>query len=630
MKHSLSIFILPFLLLTSFSVFSQQDPDSIVTISAEEAFMTPQKKPAKDDEKLAAQYFQNKEYDKAAEIYERLYEETPNQFYYTYYYQCLIEMRDLKTAEKFLKKTKKKHPNNLRYYVDLGYIYQLNDEADKATREFEKALDKLSLDRRKITDLANGFILRRQDDYAVHTYLKGRKLMDGKYSFGFELATVYERMGDYEKMIAEYLDLILENESYTNSVQSRLQYILSDDPNQYKADVIRTELLKRTQKDPDQIIFSEMLLWLSIQIKNFEMAFIQAKSLDRRFKMEGQPVFNLANLCASNESWEIAIDAYQYLINKGPESIYYLGSKVRMLDVSYKRITQTTDFDQQDLLKLEKDYISAIDELGKNASTVSLLINLSHIRAFYLDKIKEAIDMLQEAVQLSAAYPDIQAKAKLELADVLLFTDDVWEASLLYSQVEKRFKEDALGHEAKFRNARLSYYIGEFSWAKAQLDVLKSATSKLIANDALELSLLISDNIDLDSSTAQLEVFARADLLLYRNKYQQALLTLDSVNMLSLSHPLFDEVIFKKAEIYIETGEYELADSLLDKVIQFYPYDILADNALLLSGEINDRYLKDTLKALESYQQLMTDYPGSLFTVEARKRFRALRGDIIN
>jgi tetratricopeptide (TPR) repeat protein len=207
---------------------------------------------------------------------------------------------------------------------------------------------------------------------------------------------------------------------------------------------------------------------------------------------------------------------------------------------------------------------------------------------------------------------------------------EVWEASLLYSQVEKVFKNEPTGHEAKFRNARLSYFIGEFDWARAQLDVLKAATSKLIANDAMELSLLISDNMDPDSSYTGLSYYSRADLMIYRGKDSLAMLTLDSIGTLSLYHSLDDEVLYSKAGIYIRRKDYKKADSLLNEIVTNYKQDILADNALFARADMQANALNNPSLAMELYQQLLLDYPGSLFTTEARKRYRLLRGDIIN
>ena len=323
----------------------------------------------------------------------------------------------------------------------------------------------------------------------------------------------------------------------------------------------------------------------------------------------------------------MASDAYSYLIKKGKDGYYYLSSRIELLNVKYLKITGTGTYTREDLTGLEKEYNNTLNEFGKSSETIDLVKNLSHLQAFYLDQTEPAIALLQEALNITGIKPATIANIKLELADIYLFSGDQWEASLLYSQVDFAFKNDPLGAEAKFRNARLSFYIGEFEWARAQLDILKASTSKLIANDALSLSLLITDNLDDDSSTAGLNYYAKADLYLYRNKPDMALKTLDSIETLGTYHPLFDEVLYKKAQIMIQKKDYTEADTLLGKLIRFYPNDILGDDAMYIRAQLNENQMNNKQKALEYYQKLITDYPGSIFVADARKRYRFLRGD---
>ncbi len=160
--------------------------------------------------------------------------------------------------------------------------------------------------------------------------------------------------------------------------------------------------------------------------------------------------------------------------------------------------------------------------------------------------------------------------------------------------------------------------------------MLKAATSKLIANDAMSMSLLISDNIDMDSSTVQLATFARADLLLYREKPGEALALLDSLLIAFPGHPITDDALMKKAEIQLKRGNFAEAEALYLSVIKDYGEGILGDDAQFFIAELYENHLKDSAKAMAAYQELLMKYPGSLFTVEARKRFRLLRGDMVN
>ncbi len=619
-----SFYIIPILICFLLPVAKAQDIP--VFPRAETLNQKPQEP---DIEKLAAEYVRNRDFEKAVVLYEKLFEEKGTHFYYNYYIFCLIELQDYKNALKAVNRMQKTEPNRLRYDVDEGFIYSLSGDQARATRIFDKSLENVQLVATQIRDLANAFNYRGQTDYAIRTYLKGRSAITD-HPFNLDLANIYQRMGRNEEMITEYLDLIDIDISRMEVVRTRLQSALDDDPEGEKNDLLRRELLRRIQRSPEKTYYSEMLIWHSVQQRDFEMALIQARSLDRRLQEQGSRIHELALLCLSNEAYDVAIDAFNYLIEKGPNSPFYLDSRIGLLNAKYLKVINRYDYTQQDLLDLENEYSKALDEFGQNSSTVSIMRYMAHLQAFYLDNIENAIELLEKAVEMPAVNPAVKAECKIELADILLFAGNIWDATLLYSQVEYDFKHDPTGHLAKLKNARLSYYIGEFAWSKAQLDVLKAATSKLIANDAMELSLVISDNMDMDSTYTALSLFSRADMLVYRNKFDEALTVLDSIQMLSLWHSLNDDVLYKKAEIMLKRGNFSQADTLLARLVDMYSYDLLADDALWFRADLQENHFKNIALAQELYEKILFEYPGSLFTVEARKRYRELRGDIIN
>jgi tetratricopeptide (TPR) repeat protein len=252
---------------------------------------------------------------------------------------------------------------------------------------------------------------------------------------------------------------------------------------------------------------------------------------------------------------------------------------------------------------------------------------LAQIEAFRLHDIKSASATIQEALAIITASPEDKAACKLVYADVLLLQNEIWDSILLYSQVDKEFKHDLLGHEAKFRRAKISYYQGDFDWAQAQLDVLKASTSKLIANNAMELSLLIQDNLNLDTTTVTMQIFARADLLIYQNKLDEAYTSLDSIIMGYQGHSLIDECLFSQYEIRTMQERTEDAAELLEQIIQFYSFDILADDAKYALAKLQENYFKRPEEALKLYQDIITNHQDSFFLAEARKRFRILRGE---
>jgi len=583
------------------------------------------------DEQLAIQYFQSKEYDKAISLYEKLYYEKKTPFYYNYYLDCLIGLKEYDGAEKFVKKISKKLPANLSYLVDLGYIYQTSGSEKMSEKTFKEAINKLSGNRLQTLELADAFLKRNLIDNAIQTYIKGRKQSGYNYDFAFELANLYGKKNEYQLMINEYINILDANPSMLSEIQAAMQDELNNDSEGKKSAIFRNTLLYNINNNPDNYLLIDFLFWYYIQEKDFQAAFIQAKALDKRRYETGERIYNLGLICQSNNSYKQAIECFEYIISKkGSDSPYYYQSKIQLLESQYQYIISSYNYNIQDLKIIEKAYKNTLSEIGINKISSPLIRNLAHLEAFYLNNSQEAINLLNDALSSQKLPFDQQAYCKIELGDILLMTGEPWEATLLYSQVEKSLKNDPIGHEAKFKNARLFYYIGEFDFAKGQLDILRAATSKLIANDAMLLSLTISDNIGEDSSTVELTFYSKADFFMFQNKDSLALVTLDSIKMLAISHPLFDEVLMKKAEIKLKQGKFSDADSLLQKLIESYPDDILTDKAIFTLADLKENKFNDKEKAKELYKTLLEKYPGSIYTVEARKRFRALRGDKIN
>ena len=581
------------------------------------------------DRQLADQYLNNAEYEKAAQLYDKLMDRDPFGTY-PQYYKCLLAMKDFNEAEKLTKKMIKKQETSLSYLVDLGYIYSQINQPDKAKAQYEKAIKSLKPDQGQIMNLASTFLNRLETDYALQTYQEGRKMMREIYGFYFETAEVYYQKGNYQAMIEEYLDAVADNPMMQQSVLNIMQARVGFDPENNRGDMLRTSLLRRIQKTPEKSEFPEMLIWYFIQQKDFESALIQAKAIDKRMKEDGSRIMSISSMAVANLNYDIAIKGYQYVLDKGKDNNNYIPARMELLNTYNRKITEENIYTKADLVKLENDYEMTLSELGRSGRTAGLIKGLAHLRAFYLDKIDTAIADLEEAINYPGIAAQTKADCKLELGDVYLFSGNVWDSDLLYAQVDKDFKHDALGQEAKYRGARLDYFRGDFLWAQAQLDVLKSATSQLIANDALSLSLLISDNMGLDSTTDALMLYSRADLLSYRNKNDDALAVLDSIHILYPNHSLVDDAWFKEAHIMDLQRNYKAEDSLYAKILEYDSASVIADDALYQRAILHETKLNDKVKAQELYQDLIVKYPGSVFVVEARKKYRALRGDVIN
>lgn len=582
---------------------------------------------AENEDQMAMQFFQDRNYEKAAELYSGIYKKHPTFSNYTYYFYSLVEIREFDEARKLIKSQQKTEPGSLKYMVDLGYVYFREGNTEKARKQYEDAIKHLPAEANQVYDLANAFYSRGEFDYVIRTYKKGREIVPGNFTFGFELATVYERMGNFREAMEEYLYMLSLDKNFASMVRDRLQALLSSDDDNSKNEIFRKLLLERVQKEPDQTCYSELLWWYSIQQKDFELALIQARALDRRLKENGDRIMELASLSISNGNYDVAEDAYKYLISKGTSSFLYEPARRELLHTRYLRLTIRPGIPLKEYQELQKSLKTELARWDKNPDAIRIALDLAHLNTFYLDEPDQALDLLDQVVQWPGLSQKDQAVAKLELADIHVFRGDLWTATVLYQQIYHDFKNDSTGQEAKFRNARLSYYMGEFKWAKAQLDILKAATSKFIANDAMKLSLLISNNYDPDSNTVALGIYARAEIADFRNKEDLALETLDSIPSRFNVHPILDNVIFSKGEIYLKQGNYLLADSMFAIVIRAHPVDIITDEALMNRATIHETNLNDKTGAMAFYQELLNNYPGSIFITDARKRYRALRGD---
>jgi tetratricopeptide (TPR) repeat protein len=579
---------------------------------------------------LAEYYFNEGQFEQAKLYYEKIYKTNKTQRVYSNYLSTLIALGEFEEAEKMAKKNIKENSKDGIAYVRLGDLYKRFDKKTDAAEQFELAIKKMEPTRSNIVRLAAEFSQINEYEYALKTYQKGKNEGKDGYNYAYEIANMQGNLGDLDGMTESFLDLIASEPNYIQTVQNSLNRTLNLAENEDNMDMLRVKLLKRTQKNPETIVFTEMLTWLFLQKKDFSSALVQTIALDKRLSESGGRIMNLAQLATNNKDYETAIKAYQYIVEKGPANDYYIVAKIEKLQVMKAQLEQSPSSDKLAYAQLETEYQQAISEVGMRAESAIMLKELAHIKAFHLGKSEEAIALLKETIALPGLYARTLAVCKLELADVYLFQGEIWDSSLLYSQVELDFKEDVLGHEAKFRNAKISYYTGDFEWAQGQLDVLKASTSKLISNDAIDLSVLITDNFNMDTTTVPMEMYARADLLAYQSQYARATRTLDSIITEYPNHTLLDEIKMLKAKMFAQQGMYEQAKNMYQDVIDFHFTDITADDALFKLADLEQFIFHDAQKAMGLYEKLITEYPGSLYVVEARKRYRELRGDSIN
>lgn len=596
-----------------------------------------------DDERLALQYYKDREFDKAITLFEKIQSKKPNSYIYYYYYSALLETERYEELEKLVKKQIRNFPNVQRYKVDLGYVYERSRDQQKAEKTYQDLLKNLSAKEYAVQELYSAFYAKQKYEYAVETIRKGRKILNNDLLMYKELIGLYQNLNQTEKVMDEVLALVRDdNRENLDPAQTAIQNLLLDDEDGRKYNTVRTTLQKQLQKSPSNLCYLTLLYWIDQLHKDYADALVLAKAIDKRFKTEGVKTYELACIAADNKDYGTAIEALNYIVSKGENVNNYTLAKIKILDVRYLQLTSTSPVKMVEALDLERDFKKAIEENGLHSGTMDWIRKYAHLLAFYVNRPQEAIQLLEKAM---ANTRDTREKNqyKIDLADIQLYTGNVWDATLNYSQVDKDMPNDALGNEAKFKNAKLSFYIGEFEWAKSQLDVLSAATSKLVANDAIYFSLLISDNQDDDeeedeedtasllfskpSTNLPLKKYAEADFLIFQNKDEQAMAALDSVVLLAPFGTLVDDALYQKALLLIKQKKYLEAESLLKKIEENHGQELLADDAVYQLAELYEYYLKDIPKAMEYYMKIIQDYSGSLYVVEARKHYRALRGD---
>ncbi|HAA16137.1 MAG TPA: hypothetical protein DCE41_32305 [Cytophagales bacterium] len=580
--------------------------------------------------RLANEYYGRGEVEKAKELYGSLARRTENiPLIHSNYFNLLMASGFYAEAEAYIKQARRAYPNSLVYQIDQGVLVAKTEGEENSESYFRVLIEELARNPGTVSNAARQFVQKQRSDLAIDLYLEARQTMRDSRVFSLELASVYRYRNEIDEMVEEYLNY-LDNGSSNNLsyVENILQSVLKEEE-----DFINLEqmLYEKVQENPGNRQYSELLVWTLLQQKQFYSAFLQARAIDRRFGLDGDKSMSVGTIALKNEDWETAKRIFEDVIERYPNTLNNIRATHSLIQTREAIVRNQFPVNLNEVRQLVRDYDSFIQEITiRHEMAQDALRSQALLHAFYLDNIDSAELLLAKLLEFPMIDSKLRGQAKLDLGDVYLLKGEPWESTLLYSQVEKEFKDSPLAYDAKLRNAKLSFYKGEFLLSQEHLDVLKEATTREIANDAMSLSLLIRDNIVMDSTEAAMRRFAEIDMLLFQNKYEEALEGFTAMLEEFPDHSLTDEIWWKQADIYRKIGEFDVALGLLDQIVSKHGYDILSDDAYFLMGQIYERQLQDTVKAQEIYQDFLLKYPGSIFTAEARKRFRALRGDLVN
>ncbi len=572
---------------------------------------------------LAKQYFQDGDYEKALVFYEKLVETNPRRTDYAEgLVACYQQLERYDEAEAFLLQKIEDSYAFPTFFIELGYNHTLKNEPEKANAYYDKAIQKIEDNPNYGYSVGYRFQTYALLDYAIQAYNRAMELKPD-LNYDFQLARIYGEQGDIAKMYQSYLNLIWEGRTSRSNVLRNIEDFISEDPSNENNVLLRKVLLQNAQKAPD-ILWNELLSWLFVQQKQYNSAFGQEKAIYKR--SEGQSIDRLENLgriAMEEKDLETATSIYEFVVENTENPSTRLNAELSLIDIALENPSEKV------LQTVEKKFEDLVEMYGNQSRTLQLQVAYANFLTFKKEQPEPAIAMLKQSLELPMGQMTM-AYLKLALGDILVFDQRFNEALILFTQVQKSMKNDVLGQDARFKVAQTSFYKGDFDWALTQLKVLRGSTSQLIANDAMQLSLLISDNSLEDSTQTALKKYARADLLAYQNKDKEAVEVLEDILENHKGEKIEDEALLKQAALLVEQKNYEAAAFNYQKIVEFYSDGILADDAHFALGELYENTLNEPEKAKTHYEKIIYNYQDSYYFPQARKNFRRLRGDAIN
>ena len=572
---------------------------------------------------LAKQYFNDGEFEKAVVFYEKLVEKNPRRTDYSEgLVACYQQLERYDDAEAFLLEKIEQSYAFPTFLIELGYNYTLRQEPEKASVYYQRAIEKI--EENPNFGYAIGYRFQKYAllDEAISAYTKAMALKP-ELNYDFQLARIYGEKGEVEKMYQSYLRLIYEGKTSRSNVLRNLDDFITDDPANENNVKLRKTLLLNAQTNPD-ILWNELLSWLFIQQNQYKSAFAQERAI---YKRTGESsldrLANLGEIALENGDRETAIKAFEFIVENAGQPSTKLKGELSLIDI------ELLDTKGKKLDAIEKKFNTLLEQYGYDGKTLQLQIAYANFLTFKKENPNPAIAMLKRSLEEPLGRFG-KAYIKLALGDILVYDRRFNEALIYFSQVQKSLKNDVLGQDARFKVAQTSFYKGDFNWALTQLKVLRGSTSQLIANDAMQLSLLISDNSFEDSTQTALKKYARADLLAYQNKDEEAISILGDILENHKGEKIEDEALLRQGQLFETRNEFAKAQLNYQKIVEFYGEDILADDAHFALGQLYDNQLSDIEKAKYHYEKIIYNYQDSYYFPQARKNFRRLRGDILN
>lgn len=571
---------------------------------------------------IANEYFSAGEKEKALEAYQALAKNFLNiPSIHNNYFNLLISMGKFKQAEDYVEKLIKRE-NKFGYRLDLGVLFMKQGDQAKADKYFKALLKANADDIYRMKTAADYLSSYNLLNYATEALLQARAT-GGPMLYNLELANLYRLQGKRSEMINVYLDYVTQIPSNISYTKNLLQVLLTKPE---ELDALERVLYERVQQNQQSEVFADLLIWVNLQQKNFYGAFVQARAYDKRFRKDQSKTLEIGQVALNNSDYENAIKSFSFVTKEFARTENSLPAELGIIKAREAKVKKSFPVNHDSVRYLIGEYRHFKNRNFGNPNSDEADLSASMLHAYYLDELDSAIADLSNLVSSTKVSPQLKAQAKINLGDIYLLKGEPWESTLLYSQVEKSQHESPLGYEAKLRNAKLWYFNGEFKLAEEHLNILKQATTREIANDAMDLSMRIKENTTFDTTGAALKEFSHIELLVYQNKLDEAVKKLNEFKS-ETSPGILDDVYWLDANLLMKQGKFAESIVQLQKILDEYPEDVLADDAYFLQGDIQEHQLKNKEKAMDIYREFLNKFPGSVYAAEARKRYRVLRGD---
>lgn len=568
-------------------------------------------------EQLAQNYMDRGEFEKAQIAFEELLKSQPNNFnYFQQIVTCYQQLQQFEKANKALEDRLDKFKQG-NILVELGYNFQLQKNNDKAKKYYDQALDKIRKNPNEVYTIANTFERKALVDYALQSYQIAISL-EPKFNFNFQMALLYGQKGDTDNMIEMFLTESYKTPQNLMPIQNQFTRFLTEDSKENFNEALKKAILIRIQKTQD-LFWNEYLSWFYVQMKEYGKAFIQQKAIYKRNPESFANIVNLGQLAIEENDDESAKEILGFVLENTQDLDLKIKSNAYLMEMKIKKATP------QDYPVIQQDLDALLKQFGESPFTLSLLKLKAHFVTFNLKDAEAGKSILKKVLDMSINRTQI-AEIKMELADILLFEEKFNQALIYYSQIESDGNNSPIGQEANLKIAKTSYYKGDFKWANHQLEVLKSASTQLIANDALDLFLLISDNTVEDSTQVALKKFSHADFLLFQDKKQDALAAFQAILKENKGDAIEPVTLLRAGKIHESLGDTVSALANYKQILDNFKECIYIDEALFYSAEIYNQN-KEIEKAQPLYEELITKHEDSIYYVTAQRKYRKLRGD---